>query len=284
MTEHSSRLLSIGEFAAATQLTPKALRLYDEQRILAPASIDAANGYRYYASSQVPAGRLIRTLREMDLPLTEIAAVLAADGAQAQMLLKHFAQELDRRFAREKRAFQSALMLMRAASRSDVPSIGERERPAMTVVVGAFAASREHFIERYRAELSRTRNAALQAGLSPLGESYCALVEPLSHEAGRLECLLSVASPAEVSSVATLRHMPAAPCAVMTASPSGAHASEVAAAFDALFDWFDQRGYRAQGSPLVSIEWRHTALHAEILWAYEPAANRSDHHDNRHHA
>ena len=62
MSTLSSRLLSIGEFAAATQLSQKALRIYDEQRLLVPARIDTATGYRYYSSDQVPLGRLVRTL------------------------------------------------------------------------------------------------------------------------------------------------------------------------------------------------------------------------------
>ena len=78
MSTLSSRLLSIGEFAAATQLSQKALRIYDEQRLLLPARIDTATGYRYYSSDQVPLGRLVRTLREMDLSLTDIANVVSS--------------------------------------------------------------------------------------------------------------------------------------------------------------------------------------------------------------
>ena len=76
----TSRLLSIGEFAAATQLSLKALRLYDEQQLLRPARIDSASGYRYYRSDQVSIGRLIRTLRDMGLPLADIARVAVAEG------------------------------------------------------------------------------------------------------------------------------------------------------------------------------------------------------------
>jgi DNA-binding transcriptional MerR regulator len=265
----ASRLLSIGEFAAATQLTPKALRLYDEQRLLLPASIDATNGYRYYSRAQVQLGRLIRTLRDMDLPLEEIAAVVSAEGARAEVLLRHFALELDRRFAREKRALQAALMLMRTSPRGDAPAIVERERNAMTVAVSAFTATRERFVEAYRMQLARTRDTAARAGLSPSAEGYCALIDPVSDEEGRLEILLPLASPSVVPEGVTLRHLPAAACAVCSANASDAHASEFTAALDALFDWFDRRGYRAMEVPLASIDVRDAGLHAQILWAYE---------------
>jgi DNA-binding transcriptional MerR regulator len=266
--ERASRLLSIGEFAAATQLTPKALRLYDEQRLLPPASIDATNGYRYYNRGQVHVGRLIRTLRDMNLPLEEIAAIVTAEGARAEMLLRHFALELDRRFAREKRALQAALMLMRAGPRGDAPEIVERRRDGMTVAVSAFTATRERFVESYRMQLARTRDAAMRAGLSPAPEGYCALIDPVSDEDGRLEIILPLAAASAVPEGVTLRHMPAATCAVCSASTSE-HASEFTAALDALFDWFDRRGYRAIEAPLAAIAVRDAGLYAQILWAYE---------------
>src|SRR5688572_6718746 len=108
----SGRLqLSIGEFAAATQLTHKALRLYDEHGLLRPANVDAANGYRYYASTQIAAGRLVRTLREMNASLGEIAQIVAAPEGQAEMLLVQLARVMERRRAEEKRAFEAALRM-----------------------------------------------------------------------------------------------------------------------------------------------------------------------------
>src|SRR5437660_8759281 len=73
-------MLSIGRFADATGLTVKALRHYDEIGLLAPARIDAANGYRYYDPEQVETAVTIRRLRALELPLDEIAALLEEDG------------------------------------------------------------------------------------------------------------------------------------------------------------------------------------------------------------
>ena len=52
-------LWSIGEFAAATRLSPKALRLYDELGLLPPARVDPDSGYRWYAEDQVERARLV---------------------------------------------------------------------------------------------------------------------------------------------------------------------------------------------------------------------------------
>ncbi len=71
-------MLSIGEFARASGLTAKALRLYDELELLTPAEVDRSNGYRYYAPEQVEQARLVARLRSAGVPLPRIAAIIGA--------------------------------------------------------------------------------------------------------------------------------------------------------------------------------------------------------------
>lgn len=267
-----SRLLSIGEFAAATQLSQKALRIYDEQRLLPPARIDTMTGYRYYSSDQVPLGRLVRTLREMNLSLTDIASVVSAqDGSGAETVLTELAQEIEQRYAREKRAYHTALVLLRKPSRADAPEIIERSRPDTTVAVRPLVANRYDFVEKFRAEARALSDLLAQAGLAAVGEASCALLDPLSDDEGRLEVVIPVKTPARIPQGITLRQLPAASCAAIGTSVRHAHASELAGALDALFDWFDRRGYHAIEAPLVSIGADAAGLHTEIVWAFEQA-------------
>jgi DNA-binding transcriptional MerR regulator len=71
-------LLPIGKFAAASRLSLKALRLYDDNGLLPPARVDPDSGYRYYRPDQLGAATVIRLLRGCDMPLAEIRAFLAA--------------------------------------------------------------------------------------------------------------------------------------------------------------------------------------------------------------
>ncbi len=71
-----SQLVSIGEFARRTHLTPKAIRLYDRVGLLRPASIDETSGYRRYRLDQVRTGQLIGLLRGADLSLADIGLLL----------------------------------------------------------------------------------------------------------------------------------------------------------------------------------------------------------------
>lgn len=66
------KYLRAGEFGAAGRLSPKALRLYAEQGLLRPATVDPATGYRYYSPDQLPRARLIARLRRIGLPLARI--------------------------------------------------------------------------------------------------------------------------------------------------------------------------------------------------------------------
>jgi hypothetical protein len=65
-------LLSIGDFAALSRLSPKALRRYDELGLLRPARVDAHNGHRWYDPAQVEYARRVALLRRLDVPLARI--------------------------------------------------------------------------------------------------------------------------------------------------------------------------------------------------------------------
>ncbi len=74
-------LFSIGEFSRATHLSVKALRHYHDVGLLEPVSVDPATGYRAYSVAQVPTARVIRRLRDLDMPLDAVRGVLDASDA-----------------------------------------------------------------------------------------------------------------------------------------------------------------------------------------------------------
>lgn len=73
--------LTIGHAARLAGVTTKALRHYDRIGLLRPAAVDPHNGYRRYLPEQVSRARLIRRLRELELPLDEIRRLLTLDQA-----------------------------------------------------------------------------------------------------------------------------------------------------------------------------------------------------------
>ncbi|KPI17778.1 transcriptional regulator, MerR family [Actinobacteria bacterium OK074] len=93
MSDTAEPRLGIGAFGARTRLSAKALRLYDRLGLLAPAHVDAVSGYRYYRADQAERARLVALLRQLDMPLAEIRAVVEADdgtGAAAGLLAAYW--------------------------------------------------------------------------------------------------------------------------------------------------------------------------------------------------
>ena len=77
-------LLSIGDFSRMTFLSVKALRHYHEVGLLQPAAIDPETGYRRYDVGQVAKAQVIRRLRELDMSLDDVRAVMEAPDVRAR--------------------------------------------------------------------------------------------------------------------------------------------------------------------------------------------------------
>jgi DNA-binding transcriptional MerR regulator len=106
--------LTIGEFAALTRLSVRTLRRYHEAGLLEPATVDPFTGYRYYAPDQIPTAQVIQRLRELDVPLSEVEAILATEDpqARAEVVAGHL-QRLEAELARTRAAVVSLRRLMR---------------------------------------------------------------------------------------------------------------------------------------------------------------------------
>jgi DNA-binding transcriptional MerR regulator len=83
--------VSIGEFARRSRLSVKALRLYDKRRVLVPARVDNASGYRYYDVAQLETASLVAMLRQLGLSLAAIRKLVACDpGDAAKQIAAHW--------------------------------------------------------------------------------------------------------------------------------------------------------------------------------------------------
>ncbi|MDQ6727316.1 MAG: MerR family transcriptional regulator [Actinomycetota bacterium] len=79
---------SITEVAEMSGMTSRALRHYHDIGLLKPAFV-GPNGYRYYEEAQLLRLQQILLLREFDVGLAEIAAVLDADADVVGTLRRH---------------------------------------------------------------------------------------------------------------------------------------------------------------------------------------------------
>jgi len=92
----SDEQMSISAFSRLTNLTPKALRVYERDELLVPARVDSQNGYRWYSTEQVEHARLIGLLRGVQMPLDDIRRLLALEPGAASMQLAAWWMRRDR--------------------------------------------------------------------------------------------------------------------------------------------------------------------------------------------
>src|ERR1700712_1050826 len=93
-------LLVIREFATVTHLSVKTLRHYHETGLLEPDQVDPHSGYRYYSTRQVATAQIIRRVRDLDMPVRDIARLLASgDVEDRSALITEHLQRLEQRLA-----------------------------------------------------------------------------------------------------------------------------------------------------------------------------------------
>ncbi len=156
-------LLSIGQFSALCRLSPKALRLYDELRLVVPVRIDSATGYRWYAAGQVERARMVGLLRRLDMPLTQIAEVVGSPGPEAVAVVRTHVAAAERTVRERAELADYVCLLLDQSDRSDpVPDnydVQVRTVPARAVLSGMRRAHAAELGQVLGALLGRMREA-----------------------------------------------------------------------------------------------------------------------------
>jgi DNA-binding transcriptional MerR regulator len=126
-SEHVDQM-SIGEFARRSRLSAKALRLYDELGLLPPARVDEDSGYRLYEPGQLGQARLIAALRQLQVPLAEIKAILPLEPVRAAERVREVWAATEAGHT-GRRALAAYLIDDLSGKRSVVYEVGTREMP-----------------------------------------------------------------------------------------------------------------------------------------------------------
>jgi DNA-binding transcriptional MerR regulator len=125
--------MSIGEFARRSRLSAKALRLYDGLGLLAPARVDEDSGYRFYEPGQLEQARLIAALRQLQVPLAEIKAILPLEPVQAAERVRELWAATDAEHT-ARRALAADLIDELSGRRSVMYEVNTREMPGRSLL------------------------------------------------------------------------------------------------------------------------------------------------------
>jgi effector-binding domain-containing protein len=279
-------LISIGRFAQITQLTIKALHIYDAIGLLRPVFIDADSSYRYYSITQLPLARRIRLLRSIDMSLDSIHALLhAPTPAAMDALLREHQQRIADRIMKDQQALHLLQHIIDHQADDLVFTVNIKDIPAQQIASIRLQTTPEDEQHRIPALLDELESYTTQHGLRrqdapPMRISHAysedlvdtEIAVPTSQLVAGTERI--AARVLEASAVAYVMHI-------------GPHA-DLWAVYWALLVWIQEHGYEECGPPR-EVYWRHPAdRHApayrtEVQWPVRrntsiaaPGANHAD--------
>ncbi|WP_111768636.1 MerR family transcriptional regulator [Nakamurella deserti] len=160
--------LTIGQFSAMTHLSIKALRRYHDGGLLQPAAVDDRTGYRYYDPAQITTAQTIRRLRDLDMPLPEIADLVGTvDERRRHEVLTAHLHRLEDRLAQT----QSAVATLRRLLAPDdvAPVIERRVSPAVPVLAVTGVVDQTDVPTWYAAAMTELDEVFAAAGRAPDG-------------------------------------------------------------------------------------------------------------------
>src|ERR1700756_2870180 len=115
-----SNVVSVGRFATMTHLSVKTLRHYHQVGLLEPAQVDSETGYRYYTLEQLPTAQLIRRLRDLQMPIADVRAVLVANSPiERDSLISAHIDHLETELVKTQAAVTSLRALLGSAAGPD---------------------------------------------------------------------------------------------------------------------------------------------------------------------
>lgn len=185
--------MKIARFSQQTGIGTDSLRHYDRLGLLCPTR--QANGYRTYSPDQLETALQIRALRDLDVPLEEIALLLRGDVSQVALLEQHEARLL-KRFISQRQALTTLSDLLRGQRSSSDFELEEVRLPASPILsCRAFVAWNAIADFKARTELEFARvldnqNAATSGQTIVLQHNLDLMIQHLD-----LEVLLPVDQP-----------------------------------------------------------------------------------------
>jgi DNA-binding transcriptional MerR regulator len=199
MTSFDSRRVTrvtIGEFARLTHLTVIALRHYHDVGLLIPEMIDSA-GYRRYGLAQVEQAQLVRRLRQLEMPVPDVAAVLAAPDERTRDAA--IAEHLSRMEATLGRTAQVVASLRQLLQPVGSPLEVENRTVAASSVLGIRAeVARPAVADWCGATFQTLYESTARAGIDPAGPGGATYsVEFFERDLGEVLAFIPVAVPPE---------------------------------------------------------------------------------------
>ena len=246
-------LLSIGTFADLSRLSIKALRLYDQLGILRPLHIDSQTGYRYYGVGQLWEARMIRNMRDMDMPLAtvrRVLVVLPVSQAQAELLIRQHLEQRERQLEQIKVLARQFTRQLKPEANTMSLEVEVKDIPTQQII----SITRRHRLEGLSEQIQRDCGAlftlAQETGVTPVGAPFGIYHSAISeHEDGPIETCIAVQGQAEAKGNIEAKQLEGGKAACVLITGEQCHYPELLAGYDAAADWIQKNGFETSQPP-----------------------------------
>jgi DNA-binding transcriptional MerR regulator/effector-binding domain-containing protein len=208
--------LTVGDFSRITHLSVKTLRHYHEVGLLEPATVNPGTGYRYYSAAQVPTAQVIRRLRDLEMPVSQVKAVLDAPDAPARnaLIAAHLGR-LEAELTQTRAAVESLRNLLQPPQ--DAPVIEHRSLPGVRAAGITAIVSNPDVLPWWQGALGELHATVRAQGLhatGPSGGMYAS--ELFQHDRGEATVFIPVAGSVRPIGRVTPVVVPAAELAIVS--------------------------------------------------------------------
>jgi len=243
-------MYGIGTVARLSQVSVRTLRHYDDLGLLKPARVDQRTGYRYYAPDQLLRLHRILVLRDLGVPLSEVAQLIDEDVSVEQLRGILRLRQAEARARLTEQTEQLKRVELRLAQLEEEPMtayevIVKRLDPLRVVALSEDLTGVDEIGDACGRMYPQLHSALARHGVAFDGLSL-ALYEDTGVEARPLRLTTALPVPTEVTidgdglSTVQLPEVERAATTVVHGAPEQFHS-----AFQALHAWVDRAGERA---------------------------------------
>lgn len=240
--------IPIGQFSKMTRLSVKALRLYDENGLLAPAHIDPSTGYRYYEPGQAGRAEVVKILRAVGMPLDEIKAIVETNNPDLahKRLLAH-RQRLGEQLAAQERALDYLEKLIQREEGIMTYDIQIMEATSQKIAATRLHTSLRQVGSDIGAGFGSLMTALGREGVTPAGSPLIVYHDVIDEETGGdIEMCVPVARAFTGDTNVYERDLEGG---TMASTIHRGPYQEIASAYHALTEWISQNGHEIAGPP-----------------------------------
>ena len=235
--------MPIGKFARACRLSVKALRHYDDERLLRPAHVDERTGYRYYTREQVRDAVTIGMLRALGIGIPSIRRFLGADEAERTAILQVEAQRIERAMAQHRFALD-AIARFGSTGTLGPYEVAIRRTEPLQVAERCVVTNAEELIADTTVLIYSLFDELRSAGRDVLSPVFCMNDDSASDEHIVVHACVRIEAPAPSLPQARIVEVPGGEFATVT--HIGPY-EQLGLGYHALYAWAQEHGHEPRG-------------------------------------